>query len=248
MRFLTFIFLSSVIMSVSATSSSKDVSVYLLPKHKTYIGINKDGYNYVELLDNDGNLYVTFWEINETLLTGFKSTVLQCRKQIKKKSLFNKALDVTDINLDNVKPSLFKEFNLCIRDKGYIHKSSDAFFPGSYQVSLSRSHSSTDRYMPVGGSYHITKKNSDFKSVLNGLKLCVDKTNHKYSSESYEENSTYYSQVNIEPYANSLENCLKESAYVVNYLKAKKPNNTVKTVRDENRQLDELNSSFRHIP
>jgi len=238
MKHLATLFISVIITSFAPALSSENISVYLQPKHKTYAGFNKHNYHYVELLDNDGNLYVTFWDISEATLNKFKMIVKQCREKIRERRLFNKAQHISDINTDSIKPSLFKEFNLCIREKDFIHKNSDAFYPGSYQLSIYRGHSTTGKYMPVGGSYKITRKNTDYKRVLSDVKICVDKTNHNNKSETYEMNSTHISQVNIEPFANSIETCLKDISYTVTPSKTKQTNNTVKGVRDKDTHLD----------
>ena len=102
--------------------------------------------------------------------------------------------------------------------------------------------------MPVGGTFYLKRKDADYKTVHTDVVKCLSIINKTSKNEIVEENSTYYTRINIEPYVNLLESCLKEINYRVNTDMIKQPVKTVEIERKEDQQLDQTNNWLGNLP
>lgn len=122
MKYITLLLCIITLQSCTKNINKQPVTAYLQPVHTVTMGFNAQDYVPVELIDNDGNMYITYWDIKGVEQAGFNLTVKECRENIKSDRLFNKAIQVSEIKLTNIVPSLFKQFNSCILSKQYEHK------------------------------------------------------------------------------------------------------------------------------
>lgn len=226
----------------------RPVEAYLQPVHTITAGFNMNKYVSVELLDNDGNMYITYWDVKDINKHDFNLSIKECRKEIQFKRLFNKNRQVSEIKISDIKPSLFKPFNSCLLVKQYEHKSSDAFAPDKYKLTITRAISSSGEYMPVGAKYYIFKNGVKFKGILLDVKKCelvINKMRNQGISETY---SGFYSHVSIEGYANSMTSCLRNNNYLLDLDKTQEPDKSVKHMREKDTDFDQANSVPGHLP
>lgn len=216
--FLKYFIMFAAVQSCSTVPIDSHVSVFLKPVHYASLALGANNVQQVQLLDNDGNMYITYWNVNALLLASFNGTVKNCRERIKAKRIFPGSIypgskSVSELSVDVIVPSVFKEFNLCIREGRYEHQYSDAFSPEKFQLSFFKGHSASDNYLPVGGSYHIYKKGSKFRDALIDVKKCkftLDKSKKNGVSEIYTGGFVY---VSIESYVIGMRECLIKDSY-----------------------------------
>jgi len=203
------------LQACSTASLESPVSAFLQPIHKTFLSVNEQNYQTADLLDNDGNIYITYWQVGNESLKSFNDTLQECRESIKSKKILHNSTLISEINLEDIKPLLFKEFNLCIGKLRFIHKHSDAFYPEKFKLSIFRGHSTDGQYLPVGSVFYIYKKSTIFKDVLINVKGCevdIKNTDRKGINEII---SSGYSYVSIESYIDIMKLCLERHNYIL---------------------------------
>lgn len=202
-----------IVQSCSSVPIDSHVSIFLQPIHYASLALSANGFQQVQLLDNDGNIYITYWDVNASLLVPFNNTVKNCRERMEAKKIFGHSKNVSDLNVDVIEPSMFKGFNLCIEEEGYAHQYSDAFSPEKLMLSFFKGLSASEDYLPVGGSYYIYKKSNKFRDALVDVKKCksaVDKLQNNGGDEIHTGNFIY---VSIESYIHSMRECLIRYSY-----------------------------------
>jgi len=248
MKYITILLCIVTLQSCAENIKNQPVAAYLLPVHTLTTGFNEQDYIPVDLIDNDGNMYITYWDIKGVEQVDFNLLVKECRDDIKSNRLFSKAIQVSEMKLTSIVPSLFKQFNSCIQSKHYEHKYSDAFSPDKYKLSITRPISSSGEYMPVGAKYFLTKKGVKYKNVIIDIKECELEINKTESKGIQEVHSAGYSHVSIEDYANNMKTCLRKDSYLFDSDNAEKTNKTVKLKREKDSILDQTNKVLGKLP
>ena len=245
MKYATIFFFMLSLLNCAGVIEKQSVIVYLQPVHTVTTGFNEGDYVSVELIDNDGNMYITYWDVMDEKITEFNLSIKECRENIRSNKLHNKAIEVSDIKASDIKPSLFKKFNSCILSKHYEHKYSDAFSPTKYKLSIIRSISSAGEYMPVGAKYYVTKNGVKYRDVLVDVKECELIINKTEKQGIYEIHSVNYSHVSIEGYASNMTSCLRKRNYLFDSDNIETKENAVNINREEEALFDKINNVLR---
>lgn len=248
MKYISILLFIITLQNCTKNINKQPVAAYLQPVHTVTVGFNEQDYVPVELIDNDGNMYITYWDIKDVEQAGFDLSVKECRKNIESNRLFNKSIQVSEIKLTNIVPSLFKQFNSCILSRHYEHKYSDAFSPDKYRLSITRPISSSGEYMPVGAKYILTKKGAKFKGVVIDVKACELEINKTEKQGINEVNSVRYTHVSIESYSSSMMSCLRGKSYLFDSGNGKKHNKAVNLKRQKDMLLDQTDRVIGQFP
>ncbi len=201
------------LQSCTTPPSGSAIYTHLFPIHPEIMGHTDSNLSEARLLDNDGNMYSTFWDLGTSENAGFIKKVELCNQQVKDRELFRQHVELSHINPNDIQPSLFKEHTRCIESHGFTLKNKEAFLPTKFMLTIYRGHSKTSNYMPVGGTYYIGKKNASFIEVYKHVAECSLKIKNSEGGgviEKYVDNATY---VSIEPYLALLQSCLTNFGY-----------------------------------
>ncbi|WP_444995714.1 hypothetical protein [Aliikangiella sp. IMCC44359] len=198
---------------------STPITVLLKPIHSVS-NVSEDlTLKFVELVDNDGNMYISQWELISLSDNDFSRGVEGCRNKLEKIKLFQTIITISNIDINQIKPSQYKKFTQCIADLKQPFISAQGYSPNKYLLSINRSHSMLGQYMPVGASYYLEQKGIEFKSLYQLTKQCHSQAltiNKNGIDESYTGN---YSQVSIKPYVEKLLKCLsKDSIHISKFV------------------------------
>lgn len=167
------------------------------------------------LIDNDGNMYVTTWDLGGKTSDMFLAEQTVCAQKIYEHMILDRAPDIHQIKEEDIKPSLFKEHASCIRANGYALKSKNGFSPDKFKLSIFRSHLKSSDYMPVGRVFYLTKKSAKYIDALRRLNHCSEQARKTDKEKAVEEYSDVYTYVSIKPYVESIESCMKEAGYTI---------------------------------
>ncbi len=204
-----------VLQACAAPHQDSAVYTHLFPIHPEIMSQTESNISEARLLDNDGNMYSTFWDLGSNDEASFVKKLELCDQQIKDRELFRQHVELFQINLSDIQPSLFKEHTRCIEAQGFTLKNKEAFLPTKFMLTIYRGHSKTSNYIPVGGTYYIGKKNTSFLDIYKHVTECtlqIKNTDGGGVVEKYMENATY---VSIEPYVALMQSCLTNFGYLI---------------------------------
>lgn len=209
------IVISSCATGAKETGADKisDLAVSLVPSHKPFNQLNVENQRNTEIIDNDGNLYVTNWTVTKENMANFEKVSIDCLNSAGKWLFLNPRVTIDAIHENEIKPSNYKAYISCILDRNYKLISSEGFFPHSYMLQLSRIHATGGEYMPVGASIHIQGSGMQFNEVFTKLKSCVQKARESKGSSVVEERFRGYIYVSIEAFIESVMVCTTGKPY-----------------------------------
>jgi hypothetical protein len=202
--------------SCATNKTNEDYAIRMLlnPKFPVTLGLRNGGPEQVRLLDNDGNTYITYWEVPDEQYAQFAETVANCRESLSDQHLFLSAYTIHEYDIGDIRPTLYKPFVSCILGQGYKSLPNEAYNPEYFELTFSRSQSTGDKFMPVGARFRIEKPNAAYKQVFEKVLSC-DK---KIISAGLGVNETYgyaYQSVSIEAYVEEFTLCMETSGYKV---------------------------------
>jgi hypothetical protein len=196
----------------SANDSKTYTSLTVIHPFQAYY--IKDNLVDTSIVDNDGNMYVTTWDLGEKKLEDFETSKKICETKIAPHMIFRIDLDISSFSEPQIKPSLFKENGQCFISQGYVLKAKEGFSPEKFRFSVARTHSKSSSYMPVGGYFYIVKKQARYIDVYKHVIQCKTEAQQKNMGveEIYDDS---YSYVSIEPYFNYMKSCLAAVGYII---------------------------------
>ena len=213
-KFLYIIQLILVFVLFQSADKDSNILTTLLPIHPPQMYFVKDNAIDTSILDNDGNLYLTTWDLGDKDPEEFKKTEEMCEKKIYPKTLIKQTTDISELSETDIKPSLFKENGQCFISQGYVLKAKNGFSPDKFKFTVSRSHAKSSFYMPVGGYFYIVKKQAKYIDVYRHVIQCKAEANQKgiEAEEIYDDS---YSYVSIEAYFKFMKSCLTKIGYSI---------------------------------
>lgn len=205
-------------LSVSCAVNKMDeafrIDILLNPKFPVALGLSDTGPSQAQLIDNDGNIYVTYWEVPEQGHEKFSKTVSICKDSLRDQRLFLSAYTIHDYEIEEIQPTLYKPFVRCIHKEGYKPLPNEAYPPEYFELSFSRTHSTKDNYIPVGSKFRIEKTNTPYIEAYKRALSC----DREIISAGHGVNESYgagYSSVSIETYIEEFQTCLESSGFKV---------------------------------
>jgi hypothetical protein len=191
-----------------------DVDLLLTPEHPITSGLTEHKIEQVQLLDNDGNLYVTRWAVTSNEELGFHGVVSACKNKLREYRLFLNTHSIHEYGAEDIKPSLYVNFIKCLSAYGVSLVGKDGFVPESYKLVLSRTHTTRNNYLPVGNQLKIKRRGVQFRDVYMDVKRCDEKLRKVGVEEEYNKS---YLRVSIEGYVEQFELCLNKKGYEITY-------------------------------
>lgn len=200
--------------SSSQTNQAANISTRLTAVHPTALYYSGNNEVQTSIIDNDGNMYVTKWDLGNKSSADFEKDIKTCDKNFYPKMIVERALDFNEIKEDDIKPSIFKEHGQCIISHGYTLKEKNGFAPDKFKLSIMRTHSKSSSYIPVGATFYIYKSHAKYIDAYKQLTLCD--TQAKKNNEGIEEEyGEEYISVSIRPYVNSIKTCFENADYII---------------------------------
>lgn len=175
------------------------------------------------IVDNDGNMYVTVWDLGEKSSADFLAEQKICHQKIYTRMILDRAFDVSEIREEDIKPSVFKDHGTCIKSSGYTLREKNGFSPDKFKLNIFRSHLKSSTYMPVGAIFYLSKKSARYIDTFKSLNDCSAKAKKLDKGGLVEEYSDAYTYVSIKPYVDSVESCMKDAGYRVEKLENENP-------------------------
>ena len=200
------------LQSCASKVVKQPVRVKLSAIHDSYPELHKKNMRRAMLSENDGNMYLTYWEKNEKNNSAFKTVDNKCSKKIYSEGYILKKI-MSEISEDEIKPTLYKKFVQCISDEGFTYVSGDGYLPFKFRLTLFRGHSIQGQYMPVGARYYISKKGTSFLNVFRHVKKCERKILATKGGGVKDEYFSGFISVSIKQYVKSMHSCLTEQNY-----------------------------------
>jgi len=205
------------LLQACAATIDSSVHVSLQPLHGVARMLSDRNLNQAQLLDNDGNVYSTFWKLDQGEKSGFASVVKKCKGQVYDKIKFGKSLQLSEIErlriAPSLSPSLSKEYAQCISNSGLLLVSEKVFLPAKFRLIMYKGHSAKGNYMPVGAVYHLRKKGATFLDVFQHTKACKAKVFDTVNAAVTEEYFSGYVYVSLESHVEAMRACMTEYAY-----------------------------------
>lgn len=214
MRKLPYFLYISFAFVLFQSAQDSNIHTMLSPVHPFQIYYTKDNAVDTSIIDNDGNMYLTTWELGEKKSDDFEKTQKMCEKKIHRKMIFMNTIDIGTISEDDIKPTLFKENGQCFISQGYGLKAKNGFAPDKFELAISRSHAKSSSYMPVGSSFFIIKKQARYIDVYKDVIKCKIQAEEK-NIGAEEDYSDYYTYVSIKSYVDHMKSCLIDANYQI---------------------------------
>lgn len=212
---VTIAFILVILQSCTNTTIDSPVEIFLRPAHDESTGINDDRSPQAQITDNDGNLYATYWDVEEGGYDVFSEIVVGCRAEVKDSRLFMKALTLMQTDEQAIHPTIYAPFTECIYRNGYKLNGKEGYLPSEFNLSLFRGHSTKRNYLPVGARYQVKKKGASYLEVYKNVKACRKAILDAGGDGADEIYSGGYISVSIEAYSKSMETCLRNTGYEI---------------------------------
>jgi hypothetical protein len=189
--------------------------VFLLPVHSITTGLEDSIRKQIPITDNDGNLYVTYWDSGTDDHDTFATNAIACRDKLSEQRLFLKNISIADLSEEQIKPSVYVPFIKCVHALGYNLIDKQGYAPDEYNLSFSRTHASRGDYLPVGGTYILRKQKIRFLEVYLDVKACEAQALEGKEDAAVEEYGSLYVTVSVEGFAEKIKTCLQSRSYTV---------------------------------
>ncbi|RYY73415.1 MAG: hypothetical protein EOO52_18625 [Gammaproteobacteria bacterium] len=195
------------------SAKDSDIQTRLSPVHDIEAYYIKKNEEDIPIVDNDGNMYQTIWDVSHLNADEIKETKKMCAKKIFPKMVLNNATEISEILESDIKPSLFKEYGQCFISAGFKLIGKDGFLPDRFLLSMSRKNSKSSS-QAVGGHFYIIKKHAKYIDVYKDVIQCQESAfrNNHGLEEFYDDT---YSYVSIKPYINYMKSCLTDTGYTI---------------------------------
>lgn len=204
------------LLLIGCTNTNKEtqnpISIILNAKHPVSSGVNDSKSVQTQLFDNDGNLYITYWDVSDTEISGFNDATKTCKESLEEFRIFSNIQSIHELDASKIRPSLYVKYVSCVYKSGYKLVDKEAFSPEYYTLSFFRTHSTNSNYIPVGSMYNIKKDGARYISVYNAVINC-DSLIQKQGGGVEELTSGDFISVSIEKYIDDFESCLESKGF-----------------------------------
>lgn len=214
-RIIITVVLSIHLIGCTTIHDASNIVIFLQPLHGVSAGIGVFENHQVRLLDDDGNLYVTYWDIDKETTEVFSERKLACMSDLNVNRIFGKAKPISEIDKSQLKSALYLPLVKCLYGYGYQLVDKDALLPSKFRLSLYRSHSTKDNYMPVGGMYILSKRGASYSDVYTSILRCDKKSKENTNNGAEETYGSGFISVSIEKYADKIQQCLRLEGYFI---------------------------------
>lgn len=187
----------------------------LKPKPKKLSEISQADIGDSRLYDNDGNEYWQYWDLRGKKRSEFRNTVEKCKINSNKNKINYNQVALGDINVSEIRPSLYKGYVKCISEYGFKFVFGDGFFPDKYRLMISREFSRHRKYIPVRGEFYIKKMKTDYKDVVKHVKKCEQIIINTLNQGTKDEYFRGFVSVSLKPYTKSMISCLNGYSYKI---------------------------------
>lgn len=193
------------------------VEIYISPQIDGYKSFNaaNEKMLFASIIDNDGNIYNTYWNKSSLSIEAFTQATEYCRKKLRRERYFPGQIDISKVQVSDFQPVIYKPYVSCVYDYGFELASSEAFTPLNFLVSMHRTTSLTDIYMPVGAVLEVSRPKTELLALFLDVKACRQQLISLHKSTLIETHFKGATFVDIEPFAQSLQQCLEQKFYSV---------------------------------
>lgn len=213
MKYLLSLFVAVFMFGCNHSRVDIPVLVFLDPIQAVETDLGQFEYDQVPLLDNDGNLYLTYWDIGRESVETFSEDITVCESAVVPQSLFRGALSISQIDVGQIKPSRYVPMLKCLYARGYQLKDKKAVLPLAYKVRLVRGHSSSNTYMPVGSTFHIVKDGENYLGAYTAVNVCKVRASRGNNGGIDEVIGSDFITVSIVTYVDIMKACLAEMSF-----------------------------------
>jgi hypothetical protein len=251
MKPVFYILLSLLLMACTSGSQKslredETVEIYISPQIDNYKSLNaaNEATLFTSITDNDGNIYNTFWLKSSLGNEAFTQAADHCREKLRGQRYFPGQVDISKALVSDFQPVNYKPYVSCIYDYGFELSSSEAFTPLKFHVSMHRTASLTDIYMPVGAVLEVSRPQTELLALYLDLKACQQhllSLDESTMVETYFKGTTY---VNLEPFAQGLLECLEQKFYSVTLLSANSSKEKKPIVNNHHVDADETTENI----
>lgn len=189
--------------------------VFLLPVHSITTGLEDSIRKQIPITDNDGNLYITYWDSGADDHDTFAMNAVACRDKLSDQRLFLKNTSIANMSEEQIKPSVYVPFIKCIHAFGYQLIDKQGYAPDEYKLSFSRTHASQGDYLPVGGNYILRKQKVRYLDVYRDVSACETQALEGKADAAVEDYGNLYVTVSVEGFARKIKTCLVSKSYTV---------------------------------
>ncbi len=203
------------LIGCTTINDGSNIVIFLQPLHSASAGIGNFENHQVQLLDNDGNLYLTYWDIDKETTEVFLERKSVCMSELNVNRIFGKAKPISEIDKSQLKPVLYLPLVKCLYGHGYQLVDKDALLPSEFRLSLYRSHSTKGNYVPVGSMYILSKKGASYSDVYTSILGCDKKSKENTNNGAEETYGSGFISVSIEKYADNMQQCLRLEGYFI---------------------------------
>ena len=178
-----------------------------------FSSILDDGF--MQFYDGNEISYETHWK-SKNDFADFSDVKTECTNKFKITKQKDPWILPSEIDTSLFPVNIHRPIVTCIIEKGYELIDSGAFFPRSYEISMSRSHTDRGRMLGVGFRYRVTKLKTNYSSLMNDIKNCHHKVYQKYGVE--EKYLGHSISVSVKKYSNEIAKCFFLKNYKVERL------------------------------
>lgn len=218
MRIFTIAVLASIGLNLGACSTpplDPHVEIFLRPIHLVTTGLDESDLSQMHIIDNDGNLYITYWDAKPADYETFSARALACKNQLSEQRLFVNPLSIADFTTEQITPSVYVPLITCIHAHGYNLVDKTGYTPDSYRLVFSRAHLSRGDYLPIGASYTLHKPKARYQDVYTDVKMCETLTLNGRKDGAVEEIADGFIRASMEVFVNQMKACLTSKSYAI---------------------------------
>ena len=165
------------------------------------------------LVDNDGNLYVSYWKQLLPSQVKLQNATSTCQRTLRKDLFFPGWLVLNKVSPEDINPSNYKAYVNCIWDSGFELNGSDAFFPKGYYVGLRLANHSPPRVVRLGGEKPLHKESLLLSDLYQDLDKCAVANRGAPTSAAEEKPDAGEIHISLEEFAKGLEACMQDKGY-----------------------------------
>ena len=170
------------------------------------------------ITDNDGNIYNTYWNVASDSHDSFDEHVEMCKQQLTKLALFPGEIQLSTVDMNQLKPVLYKPFVACILQAGYKLNYSEAFSPLYFHVGLHRTASLNGSYLPLDETLEVSRQRADLGNLYMDTQTCQQQLLAIKQPPQIEQRVRDAVHIKLDPFAQSMKQCLEQKRYSVSLL------------------------------
>lgn len=197
-------FLVCLLQACATISHDAKVDITLWPVHKATTGNGTNNGVRSRIIDNDGNLYETYWNVSSDAYAQFEKDVGGCGERLKATHLFSRPRPIFQYQHSQLTPSLYSVFIECIYSFGYQFEGKEGYKPNGFKLRLSLSRSYSSRFITPAKTFSVYKKGGVLADFYLDVKQC--------EAEAVEARTI---REGVEAYVEKIDSCLTARDYTL---------------------------------